>query len=164
MFQLLFNPFLLLIVGRRFHHLSADMWLFAKTWNEIRRCTTPQKRCGSFWITKGCRWIWCCTVQLSAVVPNAPNGSRQAQMVLGCFETNFYKLRCLKLWCWLIGSHLQALSLLEDLQLKTLEVDVVPYGAAINACAKGHQWLQAILLLFAARHGNFDFQTDQTLQ
>ena len=31
--------------------------------------------------------------------------------------------------------------------MKNLEVDVVPFSAAINACAKGQEWLPALLLL-----------------
>ena len=33
------------------------------------------------------------------------------------------------------------------LEVKNLEVDVVPFSAAINACAKGQEWLPALLLL-----------------
>lgn len=36
---------------------------------------------------------------------------------------------------------------LPRLEVKNLEVDVVPFSAAINACAKGQEWLPALLLL-----------------
>ena len=46
------------------------------------------------------------------------------------------------------GSHSEnALGLVEEVQQKGLEPDVITYSAAISACEKGQQWQCALRLL-----------------
>lgn len=46
----------------------------------------------------------------------------------------------------------EALALFALLLETEVELDIVSYGAAINACARGNQWYQALLLLAASGH------------
>ncbi|CAL1146703.1 unnamed protein product, partial [Cladocopium goreaui] len=50
--------------------------------------------------------------------------------------------------CAKSGEWKQAIALLQELlEVKNLELDVVPFAAAINACTNGQEWLPALLIL-----------------